>query len=63
MSGHCHIKERAWIGVNSTIRDFTTIGEGCLIGMGSLVTKDTLDGGFYLGSPARLQEKSAIDIY
>jgi hypothetical protein len=31
--------------------------------MGSLVTKDTLDGGFYLGSPARLQEKSAIDIY
>ena len=63
MSGHCHIKERAWIGVNSTIRDFTTIGEGCLIGMGSLVTKDTLDGGFYLGSPARLQEKSAINIY
>ena len=63
MSGHCHIKQRSWIGVNSTIRDFTTIGEGCLVGMGSLITKNTEDGGFYMGSPARIQEKSAIDIY
>jgi len=63
MSGHCHIKERAWIGVNSTIRDFTTIGEGCLIGMGSLVTKNTEDGAFYLGSPSKKQDRIAIDVY
>jgi sugar O-acyltransferase (sialic acid O-acetyltransferase NeuD family) len=63
MSGHCHIKERAWIGVNATIRDFTTIGEGSLIAMGSLITKDTEDGGFYMGSPAKKQEKPAIDVY
>ena len=63
MSGHCHIKERSWIGVNATIRDFTTIGEGCLVAMGSLITKDTEDGGFYMGSPAKKQEKTAIDVY
>jgi sugar O-acyltransferase (sialic acid O-acetyltransferase NeuD family) len=63
MSGHCHIKERAWIGVNATIRDFTIIGEGCLIGMGSLITKNTDDNGFYLGLPAKKQEKTAIEIY
>jgi sugar O-acyltransferase (sialic acid O-acetyltransferase NeuD family) len=63
LSGHCHVKERAWFGVNATIRDFTTIGEGCLIGMGALVTKSTEDGSFYLGCPARKQEKLAIDVY
>lgn len=63
MSGHCLIKQRAWLGVNSTIRDFTTIGEGCLIAMGSLVTKNTEDGSFYMGSPAKKQEKLAIEVY
>ena len=28
LSGHCLVKERAWIGVNATIRDYITIGEG-----------------------------------
>jgi len=63
LSGHCHVKERAWFGVNSTIRDFTTIGEGCLIAMGSLITKSTEDGSFYMGVPAKKQEKLAIDVY
>jgi sugar O-acyltransferase (sialic acid O-acetyltransferase NeuD family) len=63
LSGHCHVKERAWVGVNSTIRDFITIGEGSLIAMGSLVTKSTDDDGFYIGSPAKKQNKSSIEIY
>lgn len=63
MSGHCLIKERSWIGVNSTIRDFVTIGDGCLIAMGSLITKNTESGSFYMGVPAKKQEKLAIDIY
>jgi len=63
LSGHCHVKERAWFGVNATIRDYTTIGEGCLIAMGSLITKNTDDGGFYMGSPARKQEKTALEVY
>jgi sugar O-acyltransferase (sialic acid O-acetyltransferase NeuD family) len=63
LSGHCHVKERAWFGVNATIRDFTTIGEGSLIAMGALITKDTDDNGFYLGSPARKQAKTALETY
>lgn len=63
LSGHCHVKERAWIGVNATIRDGVTVGEGCLIAMGSLITKSTEDGGFYIGSPAKKQEKTAIEMY
>jgi len=63
MSGHCHIKERAWLGVNATIRDFTTIGEGCLVGMGSLITKSTEDESFYLGFPAKKQDKNAREVY
>lgn len=63
LSGHCHVKERAWFGVNSTIRDYTTIGEGSLIAMGALITKDTEDNGFYLGYPAKKQSKTALETY
>ncbi len=63
LSGHCHVKERAWFGVNATIRDYTVIGEGCLISMGALVTKSTEDGSFYMGCPARKQDKLAIEVY
>ena len=63
LSGHCHVKERAWLGVNATIRDGVTIGEGSLIAMGSLITKNTDDNGFYMGSPAKKQEKSALEVY
>ncbi len=63
LSGHCHVKERAWFGVNATIRDYITVGEGCLIAMGAVVTKSTEDDGFYMGSPAKKQEKKAMEVY
>lgn len=63
LSGHCHVKERVWLGVNSTIRDFITLGEGSLIAMGSLITKNTDDNGFYIGFPAKKQEKTALEVY
>ena len=63
MSGNCHIKERAWIGVNVTLRDGITIGEGSLIAMGSLITRNTEDDSFYMGVPAKKQTKSATEVY
>jgi sugar O-acyltransferase (sialic acid O-acetyltransferase NeuD family) len=63
LSGHCHVKERAWFGVNSTIRDGLTIGEGSLIAMGSAVTKSTDDDGLYMGSPATKQTAPASRVY
>jgi sugar O-acyltransferase (sialic acid O-acetyltransferase NeuD family) len=63
LSGHCHVKERCWFGVNSTIRDGLTIEEGTLVAMGSLITKNTESFGFYLGNPAKKQEKKSTEIY
>ena len=63
LSGHCHVKERAWFGVNATIRDGITIGEGSLIAMGSLITKHTEPDGLYMGIPAKKQEKTALETY
>jgi sugar O-acyltransferase (sialic acid O-acetyltransferase NeuD family) len=63
LSGNCYVKERSWFGVNSTIRDGLTIGEGCLIAMGSLITKSTENDSFYMGSPAKKQNKSALEVY
>ena len=63
LSGLCHVKERSWIGVNATIRDGITIGEGSLIAMGSLITKSTNNNGLYIGSPAKEQLKTALETY
>ena len=48
LSGHCVVKERCWLGVNATIRDGVILGEGCLVAMGSLITKPTESDGFWL---------------
>jgi sugar O-acyltransferase (sialic acid O-acetyltransferase NeuD family) len=53
MSGHCHIKEGTFIGVNACIRDGITIEKNCIIGMGSVVTKSTEPNSTYIGSPAK----------
>lgn len=63
MSGNCHIKERAWVGVNATLRDGIVIGEGSLVAMGSLITKDTEPGSFYMGVPGKKQQKLASEVY
>lgn len=63
LSGHCSVGENSWLGVNSTIRDFTKIGKFSLIGMGSLITKNTEEYGFYLGSPAKKQDKSSLEVF
>lgn len=63
MSGHCHIKNNCWLGVNSTIRDSITLEESTLIAMGSLVTKNTEKYGFYMGIPAKKQQKLSIEAY
>ena len=63
MSGNCHIKEGAWIGVNATIRDGVTIGKGSLIAMGSLITRSTENNSFYMGSPAKKQAREASEVY
>ena len=53
LSGHCDVGAFSWFGVNSTIRDGLTIGEGTFVAAGALVTKDTTQWRGQLGAPAR----------
>lgn len=48
------IKKRASIGSNATILCGVTIGEGALVGAGSVVTRDVPAGAVVAGNPAHL---------
>lgn len=51
------IKDDCWIGGNTTIMPGVTIGRGCTIGAGSVVTRDIPDFSVAIGSPARVVKK------
>jgi len=54
VSGHCDIKNYCWLGVNSTIRDFTVLAEGTMLGASTNVTKSINEAyGVYIGNPAK----------
>ena len=48
------IKDKSWIGFNSIILKNVTIGEGAIIGAGSVVTKDIPPYTIVAGNPARI---------
>ena len=48
------VKKGARIGVNCTILPGVTIGEGALVGAGSVVTKDVPPRSIVVGNPARV---------
>ena len=48
------IKDKAWIGFNSIILKGVTIGEGAVVGAGSVVTKDVPDYAVVAGNPAQI---------
>jgi UDP-2-acetamido-3-amino-2,3-dideoxy-glucuronate N-acetyltransferase len=48
------VKEGASIGANATIICGTTLGKYCMVGAGSVVTKDVPDYGLVVGNPAHI---------
>lgn len=52
--GDIIIEDNAWLGVNVTVLDGVRIGEGSVIGAGSIVTHDIPDFAIAVGSPARV---------
>lgn len=48
------IKKNAKIGANSTLLPGVVLGENCLVGAGSVVTKDVAPGKVVVGNPARI---------
>lgn len=51
------IKDNVWIGESVCIMPGVTIGEGCIIGAMSVVTKNIPDFTIALGSPAKIIKK------
>lgn len=51
------IKKKASIGANASILCGTTIGEGAMVGIGSVVTKDVPPWTIVTGNPARVIRK------
>lgn len=47
------IGDGCWIGSRAVILPGVTIGAGCVVGAGSIVTRDCAANGVYVGSPAR----------
>lgn len=55
--GYVIFERFSCLGVNCTVMPNVTIKEGSVIGAGSVVTKDTVPWGIYVGSPAKLVGK------
>lgn len=47
------VEKEAWLGANCVILPGVTIKEGCIIGAGAVVTKDTSPYSIYAGVPAK----------
>ena len=62
MSGHCEIGAYSFLGVNATLRDGITIGEGSFIAMASSIVKNTEPWSVYKGNPAQKLSMSSKDL-
>ena len=53
VAGDCVIGENSYLGTNSTIRDGITLAKGTLVGIATVIVKNTDEWSVYLGNPAR----------
>ena len=55
------IGDKAWIGLNVLILKGVTVGEGAIVGAGSVVTHDVEPWTIVAGNPARVIREIALD--
>jgi acetyltransferase-like isoleucine patch superfamily enzyme len=60
--GEVNIGEGTWIGNNSVILGNISIGKHCIVGAGSIVTKDIPDYSVAVGNPARVIKQYDMSI-
>ena len=56
IGGWAEIGERAWVGINASIKQHVKVGAGAVVGMGAVVLKDVPPGAVVYGNPAREKE-------
>ena len=54
IAGHCDIGQRSFLGINSTIKDFTNIEKDCFISMDASVINDLEKGSVVLGASSNV---------
>ncbi len=47
------VGDDVWLGARSTVLPGVTVGDGCIVGAGAVVTRDIGPGGIWVGVPAR----------
>ena len=52
-----NIGNKVWIGANVVVLPGVSIGDGAVVGAGSVVTKDVPDNTVVVGNPARVVKK------
>ena len=53
VAGDCTIGENSYLGTNSTIRDKIVIAKGTLVGIATVIVRNTEEWSVYMGNPAR----------
>lgn len=53
LAGRVKVGDYTFIGTGASVRPDTSIAANCIIGAGTVVTRDILEPGTYVGSPAR----------
>jgi len=51
-----HIEDGVWVGIQSLILPGLTLGHGCVVSAGSVVTQDVLPDAMVAGNPAAVQQ-------
>lgn len=54
IAGSCKIGDDVWIAPAAAIRDWRTVGNGSVVGLGAVVTKDVPPGVTVVGNPAKI---------
>lgn len=61
VSGFCRVGRNSFLGVNCCLAHRVTIGKNNIIGMGSVINRDTRDDGVYIGNPGKLLHRNSKD--